>query len=310
MFSIVGDDGPGWEQRPSRRELLRVGGLSLLGLSLGELTGLRSGAAAPEGLASRHRTNSCVFIFLFGGPSHIDLWDMKPSAPAEIRGEFRPIATRVPGLHLCEHLPLMAARADQFCLIRSMTHHMPVHGPACSELYTGRPYFAAPTTDQERPEDWPSVASMVTRYGPKRGGWPPSVVLPWFTQFAGQDRPIAGQIGGRMGRSFRPFLIGGDPSRPDFDMPGLRLPKDVPLRRAEARRALLRQLEAADAARPLFRSSGPGRTGIRRPFHDRVRDAQRRTRGRGARALARATVRPRAVRRHQIRARACCSPAA
>jgi uncharacterized protein (DUF1501 family) len=73
------------------------------------------------------------------------------------------------------------------------------------------------------------------------------VVLPWYTQFAGQDRPIAGQVGGRMGAAFRPFLVGGDPSRPDFDVPGLRLPSDVPLDRAEARASLLRRLDAAVA---------------------------------------------------------------
>ncbi len=177
---------------------------------------------------------------------------MKPSAPLEIRGEFKPIATNVPGIQLCEHLPRMAARLDKFCLIRSMTHHMPVHGPACSEIYSGRPYFGPPTTDQASPEDWPSIASMVMRFGPKTSGWPPSVVLPWFTQFAGQDKPIAGQTGGRMGAVFRPFLVGEDPSRPNFQVPGLKLPENVPLGRAEVRRALLRQIEDASSPRGLL----------------------------------------------------------
>src|SRR5579859_5576904 len=131
---------------PTRRDYLRLG---LLGLSAVQLARLR--AASP---VERHRRNSCVFVFLFGGPSHIDLWDMKPDAPAEIRGQFKPIPTRVPGIDLCEHLPLLASHSDLFCLVRSMTHSMPVHGPACSELYSGRPYFGPPTTDQARPEDW------------------------------------------------------------------------------------------------------------------------------------------------------------
>src|SRR5215472_16697054 len=87
--------------RPHRRELLRIGGLSLLGLSAGELSRLRARAATP----AAGRQNACVFLFLFGGPSHLDLWDMKPGAPPEIRGAFKPIATCVPGIQLCEHLP-------------------------------------------------------------------------------------------------------------------------------------------------------------------------------------------------------------
>jgi hypothetical protein len=257
MFSIVNDEPVQGGRGMTRRELLRVGALNALGLSASDLT-VRRASAATDGPTAKYRSNSCVFIFLFGGPSHIDLWDMKPAAPAEIRGEFKPIATRVPGIQLCEHLPLMAARMDKLCLIRSMTHHMPVHGPACSELYSGRPYFGPPTTDQATREDWPSVASIVTRFGPNRAGWPPSIVLPWYTQFAGQDKPIAGQTGGRMGSSFRPFLINGDPSQADFRVPGLRLPAEVPLGRAEARYSLLRQLETeAGAGEPRLNLADP-----------------------------------------------------
>ena len=126
---------------------------------------------------------------------------------------------------------------------------MPVHGPACSEIYSGRPYFGPPTTDQAKPEDWPSVASLVMKFGRKTSGWPPSLVLPWYTQFAGQDKPIAGQTGGRMGASYRPFLVSGDPSRSDFRVPGLRLPEDVPRDRADVRRLLLSQIELASGPR-------------------------------------------------------------
>src|SRR5262249_51711644 len=194
---------------------------------------------------TQHRRNSCVFVFLFGGPSHIDLWDMKPDAPAEIRGQFKPISTRVPGIELFEQLPLLAARSHSVCLVRSMTHAMPVHGPACSELYSGRPYFGPPTTDQAKPEDWPSLASIVARFGRKGEAWPPSIVLPWYTQFAGQDRPIAGQVGGRMGSVHRPFLISGDPSLPEFHVPGLHLPRNLAVDRIAGRRALLESLGAA-----------------------------------------------------------------
>lgn len=206
---------------------------------------------------TKHRGNSCVFLFLFGGPSHIDLWDMKPQAPREIRGEFQPAATNVPGIQVCEHLPRLAKQMDKLCLLRSMTHHMPVHGPACSEIYTGRAYFGPPVTDQATPRDWPSLAAMVTRFGRSRPGLPNAVVLPWFTQFVGQDRRIAGQTGGRMGEEFNPFLVQGNPARDDFKVPGLQLPDGLSADRFHRRRALLRQLDAsASSAQPLTKYAG------------------------------------------------------
>jgi Protein of unknown function (DUF1501) len=244
MFSIFGaQTDPGSPGRVSRRELLRVGGLSLLGLSSLDLARLR--AAAPSAAPPEGHTNSCIFIFLFGGPSHIDLWDMKPGAPAEIRGEFKPIATRVPGIQICEHLPQLAAQMDKFCLLRSMAHHMPVHGPACSEMLTGRPYFGPPVTDQARPTDWPSLSSLAMRYMERHAALPPAVVLPWYLQFVGQDKRIAGQTGGRMGELHNPFLVQGDPHDEKFEVQGIQLADDMPVDRVTARRELLRELEAS-----------------------------------------------------------------
>ncbi|REK11433.1 MAG: DUF1501 domain-containing protein [Planctomycetota bacterium] len=240
MFSVF---GPKSDQagRATRRELLRAGALSLLGLSSVDLAALR--AAAPR--AGRRPARSCVFVFLFGGPSHIDLWDMKPDAPAEIRGEFRPAATNVPGIQICEHLPKLAAQMDKLCLLRSMEHRMPVHGPACSEMFSGRPYFGPPVTDQARPEDWPSLASLTMRFAEQRGPLPPSVVLPWYIQFAGQDKRIAGQTGGRMGDMHNPFLVKGDPSDQQFEVQGIKLAEDVGLDRVVARRELLHKLKSS-----------------------------------------------------------------
>jgi hypothetical protein len=252
MLSILGRRSVAGPRGSTRRELLRAGGLTALGLSSLGLERLR----AEGSREAVHRKNSCVFVFLFGGPSHIDLWDMKPDAPAEIRGEFRPVATAVPGIRVCEHLPRLSRSMDRLCLLRSMTHPMPVHGPACSALYTGRPYFGPPITDQATPEDWPSLSSLVTRYRRHGAGSPPAVVLPAYAQFAGQDRPIAGQDGGRMGASYRPFLARGDPSQAGFQMAGLRLPEGVSLSRAEGRNALLRRLETEldrGAGDPSFR---------------------------------------------------------
>ncbi|MBI1313097.1 DUF1501 domain-containing protein [bacterium] len=228
----------------SRRTLLRFGvRLGIGGLSAAVFDQRRATQAQTEDGSAQNTAKSCVFIFLFGGPSHVDLWDLKPHAPREIRGEFEPIATDVPGIQLCEHLPLLAQQMKHVCLLRSMTHRMPVHGPACSEIYSGRPYFGAPVTDQAREEDWPSIASLVHRFAAASGPLPPSIVLPWYTQFVGQDRRIAGQTGGRMGEQFNPFLIAGDLTQPDFRVDGLQLPPEVSVDRLQKRRVLRRQLE-------------------------------------------------------------------
>ena len=229
-----------------RRSLLQSSvALSLGAVRASHVVGLQRASAADgsrQPVAAKGKAKSCVFIFLFGGPSHIDLWDMKPSAPEEIRGEFQPVSTSVPGLQMCEHLPLLGQQMHRFCLLRSMRHRMPVHGPACSEVYSGRPYFGPPITDQATPEDWPSIAAMVHRYGPQAGGLPSSVVLPWYTQFVGQDRRIAGQTGGRMSEQFNPFLVEGNPKEAEFKMRGLQLPSEVSSARFRQRRELREQL--------------------------------------------------------------------
>ncbi|MDG1895285.1 MAG: DUF1501 domain-containing protein [Fuerstiella sp.] len=230
----------------NRRQFLHSSGLTSIGLTAAQLGRLRDTAATESGSRS-HRANSCVFIFLFGGPSHIDLWDMKPSAPREIRAEFQPVATNVPGINICEHLPQIAQQMDKLCLLRSMTHRMPVHGPACSEIYTGRPYFGPPVTDQATKEDWPSLSSLVNQFGNRGGRLPEAAVLPWYTQFVGQDRRIAGQTGGRMGDHFDPFLVEGDPTHADFDVQGLRLPNNVDAQRFNTRREFRRKLETQSA---------------------------------------------------------------
>lgn len=222
--------------RVSRRELLAAG------LGLTSLARLRADPAK--------RNKSCVFLFLFGGPSQIDLFDLKPNAPDAVRGEFKPIRTAVPGLHVCEHLPGLAAIVDKLCLLRSMTHRMNVHGPACSEVFSGRPFHMAPTTDQMSREDWPSLSSLTSRYGRRGGVFPPSVVLPWLLQFPGQPKRIAGQTGGRMGERHNAFLVEGDLGRTDYAIEGLDLPNDVPGSRLGDRRRLLDTIQRGSAVRP------------------------------------------------------------
>lgn len=238
----------------SRRELLRIGGLSLLGLSSGQLDRLR---AEQPGTAPAARAKSCVFLFLFGGPSQVDLWDMKPQAPPEIRGDFNPVATNVPGIQICEHLPLLAKQMDKVCLVRSMSHRMNVHGPACSEIFTGREYFGPPTTDQATPEDWPALSSLAMRFGHGQRGLPPSVVLPWYLQFTGQAKRIAGQTGARMGEIHNALLVSGDVGKADFEISGLQLADDVPWPRMQSRRLLSGAFDFAEHERT---SLGAART--------------------------------------------------
>lgn len=228
---------------PNRRDLLKIGGLSVLGLNQWQLEQLRA-AQSVDSPAGKHRRNSCVFLFLFGGPSHIDLWDMKPNAPDQVRGDFTPTNTSVPGIDICEHLPMLSKSMDKICLMRSTTHRMNVHGPACSEVFSGREYFGPPTTDQALPEDWPSLSSLVMRYGEPFGGLPPSVVLPWYLQFPGQSRKIAGQTSGRMGDRFNAFLLDGDLGQVDFQVEGIKLPPEIPLRRFQRRKNLLDLIDA------------------------------------------------------------------
>lgn len=241
MFSIFQANS---EHRISRREMLRVGGLSALGFGLGDLSRLR--AASADSKRKQHR---CIFLFLFGGPSHIDLWDMKPDIPEEMRGEFRPRSTGVPGIQICEHLPLLAQQMDKLCLLRSMTHRMNVHGPACSEVFSGRPYFGPPVTDQATRQDWPSLSSMIMRYG-SEGSLPPSVVLPWYLQFPGQPKRIAGQTGGRMGEAHNALLIQGDFGKDDFEIQGLQTREGMPRERLRDRRALLADLGSPHSGSP------------------------------------------------------------
>jgi hypothetical protein len=192
---------------------------------------------------AKRKQNSCIFLFLFGGPSQIDLWDMKPAAPTEVRGIFRPNATRVPGIQVCEHLPRFAQVMDRVCLVRSMTHRMNVHGPACSEVFTGREYFQAPTTDQASREDWPALSSLVARFGRGHQGLPPSVVLPWHLQFPGQPKRIAGQTGARMGERYNAFLVNGDLGKSDFEIEGLNPSPDLPLPRLRDRHSLIELMD-------------------------------------------------------------------
>ncbi len=223
----------------SRRTLLKVGGMGLLGLTMpkvlqaaakqaGEADVRSAGAVAP-------RAKSVIFLYQFGGPSHIDMFDMKPEAPDGVRGPYKPIPTSADGIQVCEHLPLMAKVMDKVTLIRSMTHTMKNHNSASYYALTGH----APPTDDIRLKDtldlFPSYGSVVDRLSPTTGEVPTSISYPYVIR-DGSVTP--GQGASFLGKVHDPFLFLQDPNSPNFALPELSLPADLSVGRLEARREL------------------------------------------------------------------------
>jgi hypothetical protein len=220
-----------------RRELLRAGSLGLFGLGLPQLLQARSAAAPRAGQAK-----SCIVLFMWGGPAQQDTWDPKPEAPAEYRGEFKPITTRVPGVRVCEHLPLLARRTDSLALIRSMTHPDVDHTTATHFLLTGR---SVPRRGAPRTEDWPTYGSVLSWLGRGRGPLPPFVsMMPVVPN--GAPRFVEeshGQDAGWLGPLYHPLRIDADASKPDYRVGEFSLRADLPPTRTDDRRRLLHDLD-------------------------------------------------------------------
>ncbi len=139
-----------------RREFLRAGSLPLIGLGLPQLLQVHSAQAAAKKAAVKAKAKACILLFMWGGPAHQDTWDMKPDGLAEYRGQFKPIATKVTGIQICEHLPRLAQRMDKLALIRSMTHNDVDHTTATHFQLTGR---ALPNRGGPRTDDFPSYGA-------------------------------------------------------------------------------------------------------------------------------------------------------
>jgi hypothetical protein len=238
MLSILGQRGRLCDTL-SRRELLGVGGLGLIGLNLP--TFLAKQAAAGETAprpAGFGRARSVILLYLQGSPSHIDLWDPKPQAPAEIRGEFKTLATNVPGIMLSEVLPHLAKRADKYALVRSVGVNpkgLRNHGAAIYMLMTGHdPTNFSPTGVAVPPsrEDLPSVGSVVARYGPEAKGALSYVALSGPVKESGITG--VGQGAGLLGGRFDPYQMYDDPTKP-LRVEEFALPPDVALGRLRAR---------------------------------------------------------------------------
>lgn len=195
----------------SRRTAVQAGAVGLLGLGMNHLAALKTEAAGdsrPHGKAK-----SCIYIFLSGGLSQHDSFDLKPDAPTEIRGEFNPIATKTPGLEICEHLPELSKRSDRWSVLRSLTHPTNEHTLGHYFMLTGRsvssPGFVGDR--KARPSDWPSIASIVGDAVPRRSNnLPPAIVLPErLVHWSGGVIP--GNYGGLMGTRRDPFFIEASP---------------------------------------------------------------------------------------------------
>lgn len=231
----------------SRREWLRVGGLPLAGLSLATLMGRQAraetgGAAASGGNAMFGRAKNVIYLFLSGGPSQYETFDPKPDAPAEIRGIFQPIATKVPGTRICELLPRIAKITDTLAIVRSFATDDNNHESGGYWVHTGRKY-TGPDMRSLSPTDWPTLGSIVKMLRPSTSVPFSAVMLP-EPIIANPNVFLPGQNAGFLGRRWDPELFKCDPAAPDFKIEGLSLPADLSADRVSGRGSLLDQINA------------------------------------------------------------------
>lgn len=213
-----------------RREFLRVG--SLAGLSLSEVLRLQSVCRAEAG----PRDVNCIFIFIIGGMPHQDMWDLKPNAPAEIRGDFSPISTAVSGIQIGDVLPKIARVTDKLAILRGMTHGDSDHGRGYHIMMTGKKAGTGDFNGQANNNQHPSFGSMVARMG-KPGALPSYISLPNFLNSGGPSF---------LGPSYGPFVIDADPAAPEFAVRDVVLPANVTLDRSYRRQQALREINALE----------------------------------------------------------------
>ncbi len=204
----------------TRRDVLRVGGLGAAGLTLPDLLRARAAArpARPGGQGSFGRARSCILCFLFGAPAHQDVWDLKPDAPAEYRGEFRPVASSVPGIRVGEHVPRVARTAHRLALVRSVQHPDNTHTVAMHYMLTGRRHAQPDTNPRNQPTDFPCFGAVMQHLRPGRAGLPSGVSLNApANQVSANNHVFPGFFAGLLGRRYDPMFVAQDPSAPGFD---------------------------------------------------------------------------------------------
>ena len=230
------------DSRITRRRMLEVGSLGLAGVTLPKL--LWADAQRVETGSTEH-ADSCILVFLNGGPSHLDMWDVKPEAPSDIRGEFQPIATTLPSVQFSEHLPHLARHMHRSALIRSV-HHLigHAHGAAVYTALTGHDRGDTTMITPTGPNDYPAIGSVTTFVRPPERLTVPFVNLPYATQEGIGGPPQAGFFGGLLGKRHDPLCILKDPNAPDFHVPDLSLPPDVAADRFSRRQTLQAQIDS------------------------------------------------------------------
>ncbi len=249
--------------RFSRRTAIQAGAIGLLNLGMNHVAGLRALADPPVAPTAK----SVIYIFLSGGLAQQDSFDLKPEAPDTIRGEFRPIATRTPGIQICEHLPRLAERSEMWALVRSMAHAHPDHSAGHLLMLSGRSELSI-GFDGTKPKssDWPSMAAVANAVCPPRNNLPPSVVLPEVLIHR-EGRIIPGQFAGEMGAHRNPMFVSYSPFNAEsygawpeygfsharagenpkgfvFQAPNLSLPAGLDATRLSARMGLLGTIES------------------------------------------------------------------
>ncbi len=208
----------------SRREFLRVGGLGVAGVTLADLLRAESLAAAPR------KARSVILLWMQGGPSHIDTLDPKPEAPAEIRGEFGVISTSLPGVQICEHMPLLARNLDKLSIVRSGYCYNAGHGIADAYMLSGWRFSPATV--------YPSMGSVLARELSANPGVPP------YMQLGGSvDQKSGGGLAGYLGNEHNPFVMTSDPNSDQFRVDGITLPGGLTAARFARRRKMLDQFD-------------------------------------------------------------------
>ncbi len=215
-----------------RREMLQVGFSGLVGLGLSS-----PGLAFSKQLK---KPKAVILVFLTGASSHIDMFDMKPDAPQEIRGEFKPISTNVTGIQISEHLPLLASRIDKVALVRSMAHKENNHLVATHHTLTGHQQLGAFFDKIASRDDWPSYSSALNHLKPRTDGIPSGINLPTFLSEGPLTWP--GQHGGFLGPKHDPWQIAQDPAKPDFKVDNLSIFPGLAIDRFHDRNSLLNQV--------------------------------------------------------------------
>lgn len=224
----------------TRRDWLRLGGAGAFGLFLPDWMRLR---AAPTN--ERAKAKSVILIFNAGAPSHLDLWDMKPDAPETVRGEFKPVATNVPGIRISELMPHVTKHADKLAIVRSVHHRHTQHNSGMHWSIVGRPYRVDNTLINPTRTDIPSFGTLVgwlTYRDGYHGALPPYVITP-APHCDSTVYITPGQFGGCLGAKFDPLVVNSDPNSATFKVSGIGLSEGITTERLSERRTLLDQLE-------------------------------------------------------------------